>query len=544
MTKKLLIVGSAVVALLLIVVLGLSVFLDANQFRPTLEAEMTNALGRKVVLGNVRLSLLSGSISVEDVSIADDPAFGSAPFLTAKAVKVGVAFVPLVFSKSLRVQSFTLEEPRIVLLRSSTGPWNFSTLGTSSPARSGAASGSNESGSPLPSVSVEKLAIARGQIIVGSSAARTKSRLYQDVNIEATGLSYTSQFPFHLSAKTPGDGSVALEGKAGPLNARDAAATPLEASLRVAHLDVAATGVADPASGLGGVIDFTGSLVSDGREVHSKGTLSANKLQLVQGSSPARVPIQLIYESAYDLKSQTGSVTQGDVHVGKALARLTGTYKTDAESTTVRMKLTGRQMPVSELEASLPALGVTLPSGASLQSGTLEIDLAISGALDRLVTTGPISIANARLTSFDLGSKMAAVAALAGAPKSADTVIQACSAMVRVAPDGIRADNLLMIVPGVGSLTGNGTIAPRGAMNFKMVAKLNNSNAVAGAVSRVASLGHPENGTPFRIEGTTSNPVFAPDVSAAIGNLVNQPNAAKATSGFLQGLLGKKPREE
>src|SRR5438105_5880847 len=37
------------------------------------------ALGRKVQLGNLSLSLLSGSLSAENLSIGDDPKFSSSP---------------------------------------------------------------------------------------------------------------------------------------------------------------------------------------------------------------------------------------------------------------------------------------------------------------------------------------------------------------------------------------------------------------------------------------------------------------------------------
>src|ERR1700676_2782179 len=169
MRKNILIAGCAVVALFVVVVLGVSVFVDANQFRPTLEQKMAAALGRPVTVGHIGLSLLTGSVSVEDVSIADDPGFGSAPFLKAKAVRVGVDLMPLIFSRTLRVRSFALEAPQVVLLHSSSGKWNFSSLGVSSSV-AGEATPSLSAGqesSSSASVSVAKLTMTKGQITVG-----------------------------------------------------------------------------------------------------------------------------------------------------------------------------------------------------------------------------------------------------------------------------------------------------------------------------------------------------------------------------------------
>ena len=77
--------------LLIIVIIALPLFIDANQFKPTLETDLATALGRKVSIGNINLSIFSGGVTVDDVSIADDPSFSSSPFLTAKELSVGVS---------------------------------------------------------------------------------------------------------------------------------------------------------------------------------------------------------------------------------------------------------------------------------------------------------------------------------------------------------------------------------------------------------------------------------------------------------------------
>lgn len=536
--RKLVVVGAATVALLVLVGLGVTLFFDVDRFRPALERELANTVGRKVAMGRITLALMSGSVAVDDVTIADDPKFGSTPFVTAKSVKVGVDLWPLIASRSLRVRSFTLEQPSITLRRSSAGDWNFSTVGAQTKAP--ASTSTNNQGPP--SVSIGKLAIAGGRIAVVSPGARGRERVYTDVNLEATELSYTSSFPFRLDAKTPGGGTVHMDGKAGPLDPDDASATPLDARVQIKQLDIAATGFIDPASGLGGIVDFNGTLTSNGREARSQGTLSASKLKLVQGSSPSGVPMTVEYRSSYDLKRRRGTLERGDVGIGRAHATLSGNFRTVDDTTSVHMKIAGRQMPVPELEASLPALGVTLPSGASLEGGTLDLDLDVNGPVDHLVTTGPIKMADAQIKGFDLGSKLGAIGAFAGLPSVGNTKIQTLGSTVRVAPDGIRVDALDLIVPTIGRLSGSGTVAPQGALDFKMVAQLAATTGVAGSVSRMTSLGHPEQGTPFLVRGTTSNPTFAPDVGASVRGVVNKDNVTKAATGLLKGIFGKKPK--
>jgi len=534
MKKPLVIVASVLLCLIVIVPLGLWLFLDANQFRPTLESSLGDALGRKVTIGNLHVALFSGSIAVDNLAIADDPAFSTEPFVTAQAVRVGVDMMPLILSRSLRVQSFRLEQPHVALWRSPSGGWNFSKLGSSAPSQKSSPSAT------AMSLLIQKIIIANGRVSIGNLAARDKVRTYDDVNVEVTDLSYTTKFPFTLTAKTPGGGTADIKGDAGPVNITDTADTPVHANLDVKHLDLATTGLIDSSSGLAGVVDFAGTMASDGKTVSSKGKMTASKMQLMPGSSPARVPVEIDYTTDYTPATQKGRLTQGDVHVGKAVAHMTGDFDVRPDSPVLRMKLTGQQMPVTELEAALPALGITLPSGASLKQGTMDTTLGIDGRIDRLVISGPIALANATLAGFDLGAKLGAMASLAGLPKSGETSIQSMNAKVRVAPDGTQVDDLSLVAPAIGSLTGAGTVAPKGALAFKMLAKLSSANAVTGSVARVASLGQPANGIPFHIGGTTSNPTFSPDVTGTVTNVLKSPETATKAADLIGGLFKKK----
>ena len=91
-----------VVGVLIVLVLAAPFLIPVNQFRPTIEEKASAALGRQVQLGNLRLSLFSGSLSAENLSIGDDPKFSSSPFLTAKSLKVGVEILPLIFEDPQR----------------------------------------------------------------------------------------------------------------------------------------------------------------------------------------------------------------------------------------------------------------------------------------------------------------------------------------------------------------------------------------------------------------------------------------------------------
>ncbi len=547
MKKTLLVVGIVILVLVLLVA-ALPFLIDVNRFKPTLETDLSTALGRQVQIGNIQLALLAGAVKVDNVSIADDPAFGGAPFLQAKQLAAGVALEPLIFSKRLEVTSFTVTDPQVSLLRNPSGVWNFSSLGGGSKSKNGSEGTAD--------FSAQKISIVNGTVTVGRIGPGGKTQTYQNVNLDASDLSYTTQFPFHMTAKTPGSGSVKIDGKAGPLDASDASLTPLETQIDVENVDLASTGFVDASSGLGGLVSFNGSLGSDGKQVTSKGTVKAEKLKLAASGGPSRVPLNVDYDTNYILKGETGTLKSGEVHVGKALAHLGGTFDNSGTMASIQMKLSGEGMPVGDLEGMLPAVGVTLPSGASLQGGTLAVNLALSGPVDKLTITGAVNLTNAKLAGFNLKQKLGALSSFTGlgGNSGTDTDIQTLSANVHVDPKGTQAQNINLVVSGIGTVTGNANVSATQQLDCKMVAKITTSGGAAGAVTSALSsftgggAGGKSLTVPFSVKGTTSNPVFVPDVSGAVGNVVksnlgNTGNAASAVSGILGGFLKKKPQQ-
>lgn len=552
MTRILRIVG-IIFAVVLVAIIALPFLVDVNSFRPKLESELTSALGREVKVGNLKLSILSGSVSAEDLSIADDPSFSKTPFIRAKSLDVGVDVMPLIFSKALHINDLTLSQPEIFLVHSASGKWNFSSLGGNSAAKPNTPAPAKSADSSNPDLSVAKLDVKDGRVTVSQANSNVKPRIYDKVNIEVRGFSFTSQFPFTLTATLPGGGNVKLDGNAGPINPTDAALTPLDAKITVKQLDLAASGFVDPASGIAGLADFNGTVSSDGKSAKAQGVLTADKLKLSPKGQPASKAVQVTYTVVHNLEKQSGEVTRGEVTIGKALAQLTGTYQTQGETTSLNMKLNGQGMPVDDLEAMLPALGVILPSGSSLKGGTLSTNLAITGPTDKLVIVGPIKLSDTKLAGFDLGSKLSAISKLTGggANTGSDTSIQNLSTNARVAPEGIQTDNVNLTIPALGVLTGAGTISPAGALNYKMNAALSGGGAVGG-LTQMAGLGGGGKGmsVPFAIQGTTSNPTFIPDVQGiAKSQLENQlksriPGAGNANSPInsITGLFGKKKK--
>lgn len=513
------------VVLLLLAVLALPFLINPNQFRPRVEAELSKALAREVRVGDLKLALFSGGVTADDLSIADDPAYSRMPFLHTKSLTLGVDVWPFIFSRQLRVTQISLEQPQIDLVQSAAGDWNFSSLGgkATAPAHSTIPAGSGGL-----SLSVKLVKIANGRLTFAQQNSKSRARVLENVNVELDGFSTNTAFPFKLSAKLAGGGDFQLNGTAGPIDSTDAAQTPAQVKVKLSGFDLAAAGV-DTSWGLAGRLAIDGDATSNGRSLSLSGRLKAEQLKLAKNGSPAREPVEFDFALAHDMRKRSGILRRGDVHIGNAAARLTGTYVAQGESTAVIMNLTGPDMPVPQLAAMLPVFGVVLPAGSSFQGGSASADLSFAGPIEALVVNGSLGLSNTRLAGFDLGSKMSGIERLAGIHTGPDTEIQTFAANVHMAPDGSSVQDIKFIAPALVELSGGGTVSPSQALDFKMRAILHTGGvpiAILGAKS--------DTGVPFTIEGTAANPVFRPDVRGLVSGRLG-----KAAGGLL-GVLGKK----
>jgi AsmA protein len=532
--------------LILAAIIALPFILDINQFRPELESRFTSALGREVKVGNLKLSLLSGSVEADDITIADNPDFSRSPFLTSESLQVSIELKQLIFSKEIRITRIILDRPAITLIHTSSGKWNFSDL-TSRAEADGKKSSANSGHSSEMDIEIKELRITGGRITL--IEGRKKPSVCDDVRLVADNLSYASSFPFSLTASLPGGGTLNLEGKAGPLGKKDTLRTPLTAALAVSHFDLVASGFVSAESGLSGLLDFSGTAISDGLLAQSKGYAQADKLQIVKSGAPASKPISLEYGVDYDLANQNGTLRDGKIQCGRAIAHLHGNYDRRDDNLILKMALLGKDMPLQDLTSLLPAFGVTLPSGASLEGGSLNVDLNAEGPIDRIVTTGTVDISRTRLVGFDLAGKMAGLTKLAGIESNNITEIEKFASAVRLTPEGTYVSDLLLIMPALGELTGEGKVATDRTLDFTMRAMLKPSGTLGAGLARLVKGGTLN--VPFFVRGTASDPKFIPDIkNTATGLLESQlpgqgsnegeSNSGESLGNILRNLIKKK----
>jgi AsmA protein len=722
MTRFALIAIGAVVALIVLVAACLPLFLNADSFRTRIESTLTKSLGRKVTIGKLDLSVWTGGLVATNSTVADDPAFSTQPFIQADSVKIGVDILPLILSKEIRIRGFSLQTPKVQLLRAANGTWNYSTIGKTAPTAQDA-----DTKQAFPDLTVGHVTIENGRFTVGmqpapGAAAGAPVRVYDQVNLEAKGFGFKNSFPFTVSAHLPADGTVSLSGTAGPINQEDAsatpfsgnlemkhidplaagfvdasdgvtglindmvldaswngqqmhvtkllvdspqitlvrsntpkppaaaaanpegtsmlenlsvddaqikngsvtlktagqpgaavyqqlnaqitnltpktsspfnvsgqlpgggavsangkvgpfnqannAATPLDAQVTLKHVELGSSGVLPPDAGIGGTADLQAQVQSNGQTLNAKGSTQIAGLKLAKDGQPSAKPVQLQFTIAQNEQAMTGEVQQAIFTVGRAIINMAGTYQTSGPTTAINLKVNGNAVPIDDLVAFLPSAGVRLPQGSQLKGGTLTTALTVSGSSASPVISGPVRLDNTQLAGFDLGSKLKTLSQLTGgqlgSATGSGTNIRSLSMNIREADGAIQTDNIALDVAGVGTATGAGSVSAAGALNYNVVLKLTGLAAgssggkapaagaaggnaallgglagmIPGGAGGAAGLGSSgglasgvlKNGIPVAIGGTTSSPTFTPNMRGLVGGV-----GASAGQGLLKG---------
>jgi AsmA protein len=275
---------AAAIALPILAVAAIRLFVDANTFRPVIESRLSAALSRKVTLGDLSLSVMTGSLVANDLAIAEDPKFGGTPFFTAKQLRIGVQMKPLIFDHQLIVRSLEVDAPQIHLISAEDGTWNFSTLSH------GVGSQNSKQPATLADLPVGLITIKDGNARIEALPLQRYPQVYDHLDVKVENFSLAKGFPFTMSASLPGDGRVGISGSVGPINAQDAASTTFDAQLSIKHLDPVAAGYVDPAAGISMIADLDAHVVSDGANVTSAGKVHAEHLILLKGGKAAPYP--------------------------------------------------------------------------------------------------------------------------------------------------------------------------------------------------------------------------------------------------------------
>ncbi len=492
----------AAVAVLAVFILSLvPFFVNAEAFRPTIESQLSSALGREVTMGHITFAILAGSLDAEDIFIADDPEFSSIPFIQAKKLNVGVEVLPIVFHHTLHITKLNIDTPSIQLIQNAAGKWNFSSIGGIL-----AKPGESQQSSSVPDLKVQELKITNGSAMVSSFPTARKPFQYTEVNLTIKDFSFLKSSPFELSAKLPGEATMSLSGKAGPIPQKNTIRTPFEAKLQLRNFDPVASGLIEKSKGIAMQGEVDAQLKSDGIEVSSTGTLKASQLQLAPRGMPAQEPVDLDFVASHNIETKKGTISDVAIHAGSVEVHVNGSFQSTEQQMMLDLHVTEPSLPIDQLVGLLPVVGIHLPTGSALEGGTLTANITVTGPATTPTLAGTVEIDNTKLTGLNLGSRIQGLDPIRGA--SGETQIQVLKANVNSSPQDTKITEIYANLPQLGTATGEGTIAESGAIAFNLNAKLNPSNPPANA--KPAS----NRAIPLTITGTAASPSFKVDAGA------------------------------
>jgi len=537
--RKPLMIAGGVVLLLVAMMAALALLVDADRFRPDAEKQASDALGRQVTIGKLKLALFKGGVTAQSLVIADDPRFSKDPFLSSGSMNIRVDLKDLIFSRKLNVHSIVIHAPKLSLVQNEQGDWNYSSLarspGTSEPAHSG--------GTPIE-CTVGRLTLDDGQVLIHHQASGKTSE-YSKLRLEATDVSLASSIPYEFSATAPGGGTVEAKGSLGPI-AQQSERTTMTAAITVKDFDIAATGFSDPASPLKGRVDVDATVKSDGTHTEVDASITGNKMCLAAGCTPSAKPIEIHVNANYLQADHLAKLSSGQIEVGSRAADLSGTIDMSGAKPQINAHIDAASLAVSDVESVLPALGIVLPPGAKLEGGTASVNATAVGPADALIIKGHVRLNNSKIVGYDLADKLSDITRFSGISVGKEIVIQEFSSDVLHRSTGSKMDHVLIVLPGLAKLTGAGTIDPQNDLNFAMEARVDISKSAVGMIGSAFGRKNDVVDVPIHITGTTSDPKFTSDsgdaqVLKSTGDLAA--SAGKGIQGLassLGGLFGNK----
>jgi hypothetical protein len=221
-------IGAVVVLLLIVAAIALPRLLDTPRVQAMIATNAAQAIGRPVKFESLSVRLIPlPAVELHKLEVAEDPQFGTSPFLTLETGRVYLKLRPLL-SGRVEFGDITLERPRIALIQSADGRLNVASLAppeSRNASRPGRGSGAGAGGAAAAVVS--QVRIVQGVL---TYVVRGKGEAPPPYRIEDLDLTLTSQVtqlgvkgslrvkPGDLAVKLA-DGVVSLNGAKGVLEA-------------------------------------------------------------------------------------------------------------------------------------------------------------------------------------------------------------------------------------------------------------------------------------------------------------------------------------
>src|SRR5258708_2051399 len=234
--------------------LAIPYFVNVDSYGAKIVQQAEASIGRKITVGEIKLSLLPLAVRIKKLGVSEDPAFGSGDFVTMDELQVEVDLMPLL-NRQVEVNLVDAINPNVKLIKNAKGVWNIDSLskggGKVTPGTAaGGAAGSAASGA----LQVSKLRLKDGAISTEDrSGPKPVNRSFDHLNMTFENLADGKPFDFLLALKVGGAkaGDIEMSGTAGPLRPGTPPMLPVKAHVKLDEVELASfTDPKTPVSGL------------------------------------------------------------------------------------------------------------------------------------------------------------------------------------------------------------------------------------------------------------------------------------------------------
>ena len=244
------ILGGIVLALsgaLVLTVLNINFLVRRNKNYLIGQAEQ--ALGRKITVDEIDVTLWPVGVRLVNFALADDPAFSADAFLRAKGLRGDLRLLPLLIGQ-FRLKGMVLESPLITIVRDARGRYNFASHASDEKSDSdGANSRKNASASKQDS---ELLFIASLNVSDGTLRYRDLKNggelTATQINLKVNDFEWDEPFDIQLEAAVmAAEHNLKLKSRVGPIAGhQDYRDIPLDGDIRADALDLGKVNTALP----------------------------------------------------------------------------------------------------------------------------------------------------------------------------------------------------------------------------------------------------------------------------------------------------------
>jgi uncharacterized protein involved in outer membrane biogenesis len=414
--RKIIIAVVTVVVLFVVLMLLLPHFVDINQYRGEIQSQLQDRLHRPVQFGAMSLAVFPLRVQVQSVVVGEDPRFHSnLPFAKVGEMDISVKLLPLL-SKTIAISSVNLKRPEIELIKDAAGVWNFASLGQgptpAAPAQTAAgqvAPPTKQPPSPAPSsssgsFSLDELKITDGQVALTDLQAHRPREIYDHIDLKVDDFAPDKAFAIDLAAHIPGKGAetLALTGKAGPINQAQTMSTPFGGKLKLNEVSLAGAHKFLNTSALEGtdaMLSGSTDLVNSDGKMAAKGSLKIN--EAVIHNVQVGYPITADFDVTDNLTNDTIQITKADVKLGSTPLSVSGTLNTHGTTTVADLNVSAKDASIEDAARLAAAFGVAFSPNAKI-AGKLTANVHAQGPTDNLALNGTVNARNLEVTGKDI----------------------------------------------------------------------------------------------------------------------------------------------